>query len=176
MDGAWSIVLYPDLNNDRPDITRNPEDEASPWAQRGAPCATSPNTEFGCSYYAPDTKMTSPAIIQLPSYQITTNAAPGYLDVTVQATDESGIHCIGVIKPGEASWTFSPTQQQHPTSASYSWTTRITNSGTLYVFAVDNCWPCARPAQKRTPKIANNPDSRIKLATTATIFPVSIFT
>lgn len=42
VDSAWSIVVYPDLNNDRPDNTRNPEREASPWTQRGAPCTTGP--------------------------------------------------------------------------------------------------------------------------------------
>lgn len=140
VDSAWSIVVYPDLNNDRPDNTRNPEDEASPWAQRGAPCATGPSL-IGCGYYLPDTKMNSSAIIQLPTYQITTNGGPGYLDVTVQATDESGIHLIGYLRPGETNWNLSPTQPQHPTSASYSYgPIRITNSGTLFVAAVDNGW------------------------------------
>ena len=138
VDADWSIVLYPDLNNDRPDNTRNPEDEASPWTQRGAPCTTGPISGLGCSYLSPDTKMTSAAVIHLPTYQVTTNGGPGYLDVTIQATDESGIHLIGVVKPGEASWTYSPTQPQHPTSASYSWTVRITNNGSLYYAALDN--------------------------------------
>ncbi len=101
VDSAWSIVFYPDLNNDRPDLSRNPEDEASPWAQRCAPCATGPNTTLGCYYLPSDTKMTSAAIIHLPTYVVTTNGGPGYLDVTIQATDESGIHLIGVVKPGE---------------------------------------------------------------------------
>ncbi len=137
-DSTWSIVLYPDLHNDRPDITRNPEFEPSPWAQSGAPCATGPNTDFGCSYLPPDTKMTSPAVVNLPTFQVTTNVGPGYLDVTIRATDESGIHVIGCIKPGETNWTTSPTQPQHPTGDSYSWTVRITNSGTLRVAAIDN--------------------------------------
>ena len=172
VDTAWSIILYPDLNNDRPDITRNPENEASPWTQRGAPCATGPNTEFGCSYFLPDTKLNSAAVINLPTYQITTNGGPGYLDVTVQATDQSGIHLIGVIKPGETNWTFSPTQPQHPTSASYSWTVRITNSGTLWYAALDNGFngPSSSPSvtltvpppdtTKPTVSITNPPSAR----------------
>jgi hypothetical protein len=138
-DSTWSIVLYPDLHNDRPDIDRDPNREASPWAQRGAPCATGPQTLLGgCSYFLPDTKMTSPAVVHLPTVQVTTNGGPGYLDATIRATDESGIHLIGCIKPGETNWTISPTQPQHPTSDSYAWTVRIMNSGTLRVDALDN--------------------------------------
>jgi len=138
-DSTWSIVLYPDENNNRPDITRNPEDEASPWAQRGAPCATGPQVlTGGCSYLAPDTKMTSAAVINLPTYQVTYTPGNGYVDVTVLATDESGIHYIGYMKPGDSAWSYSPTQPQDPTSDSYSYTVRVTTSGTFYTFAVDN--------------------------------------
>lgn len=138
VDTAWSIVFNPDLHNDRPDLSRNPEDEASPWAQRGAPCATGPNTSLGCSYLAPDTKMTRAAVIGLPTYQVTTNGGPGYLDVTIRATDASGIHYIGCRRPGEATWDYGQTQPQHPTSDSYSRTVRVTTNGTLLFFAVDN--------------------------------------
>jgi hypothetical protein len=139
IDADWSIVLYPDLNNNRPDITRNPEDEASPWAQRGAPCATGPQVlTGGCSYLAPDTKMTSAAVINLPTYQVTQVSGNGYVDVTVTATDESGIHYIGYERPGDTGWSYSPTQPQDPTSSSYSYTVRVTSSGTFYTFAVDN--------------------------------------
>lgn len=41
-DNQWGIVNYPDSYNDRPDLTRDPDFEASPWAQRGAPCDTGP--------------------------------------------------------------------------------------------------------------------------------------
>jgi len=139
VESAWSIVEYPDLNNDLPDLTRNPENEASPWAQRGAPCATGPRGGFfGCSYLPPDTKMTQPSVINLPTYEITAVPGPGYVDVTIRATDESGIHLIGCVKPGESTWTYSPTQPQHPTSDSYSWTVQVTTSGRLYYAAVDN--------------------------------------
>jgi hypothetical protein len=137
-DSQWSIVSYPDWNNNRADSTRNPEDEASPWAQRGAPCATGPISSLGCSYLPPDTKMTSAAITNLPTYQVTTNGGPGYLDVTIQATDESGIHYIGCIIPGTSTWDFGQTQPQHPTSASYSRTVHVTTNGTLWYFARDN--------------------------------------
>lgn len=124
----YSILTFPSDHNDAPTPPSDPSYEFSPWAQRGAP-GHSPTY---------NTYMTRPSVTNLPTYQVTTNGGPGYLDVTVQATDESGIHFIGVVKPGEASWTYSPTQPQHPTSASYSWTTRITNSGTLYYAALDN--------------------------------------
>src|SRR6266511_1005367 len=153
-DSTWSIVLYPDLHNDRPDNTRNPEFEPSPWAQRGAPCATGPIPDFGCNYFLPDTKMTTPAVIHLPTYQVTTNGGPGYLDVTIRATDESGIHVIGCIKPGETNWTTSPTQPQHPTSDSYSWTIRIINSGTLRYAAIDNGFN--GPSAGATPSVTLN--------------------
>ncbi|MBE0540207.1 MAG: hypothetical protein IH623_02375, partial [Verrucomicrobia bacterium] len=137
-DSQWSIVSYPDLHNDRPDNTRNPEREASPWAQRGAPCGTGPDL-FGCSYSAPDTKMNRSAVITLPTYQVTPVSGIGYVDVTIRATDESGIHYIGYRKPGDATWYYSAKQPQHPTSDSFSFApVRITTSGTLYVFAVDN--------------------------------------
>ena len=124
----WSILTFPSDHNDAPTPPSDPSYEFSPWAQRGAP-GHSPTY---------NTYMTRPSVINLPTYQVTTSGGPGYLDVTIQATDESGIHFIGVVKPGETSWTYSPTQQQHPTSASYSWTTRVTNSGTLYYAAIDN--------------------------------------
>ena len=138
-DSQWSIVNYPDSFNDWPANLREPDVEASPWAQRGAPCATGPyGTSLGCSYNSPDTQMTQPAVISLPTYQVTLVTNAGYADVTVQATDESGIHFIRCIKPGETDWTLGPTQPQHPISDTCSWTVRITNSGTFYYAAVDN--------------------------------------
>lgn len=126
----WSILIWPADHNDAPTPPSDPSYEFSPWAQRGAP---------GSFFGQPgNTYMTRPSAINLPTYQVTTNGGPGYLDVTIQATDASGIHLIGVVKPGETSWTYSPNQPQHPTSASYSWTVRITNSGTLYYAAMDN--------------------------------------
>lgn len=137
VDSAWSIVLYPDIHNDRPDLTRNPENEPSPWAQRGAPCATGPILS-GCGYYLPDTKMNRAAVVSAPSYQVTTNSNPGYVDVTVRATDVSGIHHIGYKKPGDSDWSYSPAQPQHPTSDSYAYTVRVTSSGAFHYFARDN--------------------------------------
>jgi len=82
--------------------------------------------------------MTSSAIISYPTYQVTQTAGNGYVDVVVTATDESGIHLIGYKKPGDSNWSYSPTQAQHPTSASYSYSVRATSSGTFAVFAEDN--------------------------------------
>jgi hypothetical protein len=138
-DNTWSIVLYPDYHNDRPDMTRNPEREASPWAQRGAPAgATGPQVILDLGYSLPDTKMTSASIIKVPTYQVTEVAGNSYVDVTVRATDESGIHIIGYKKPGDANWSYSPRQPQDPTSDSYSYTVRVTTSGYFYTFAEDN--------------------------------------
>lgn len=137
VDSAWSIVLYPDIHNDRPDATRNPENEPSPWAQRGAPCATGPQVS-GCGYYLPDTKMNRAAVVSAPTYQVTTSSNPGYVDVTIRATDVSGIHYIGYKKPGDADWSYSPTQPQHPTSDSYAYTVRVTSNGPFHYFAMDN--------------------------------------
>jgi hypothetical protein len=138
-DNTWSIVLYPDYHNDRPDATRNPEREASPWAQRGAPAgATGPQVIIDLGYTLPDTKMTSASVIKVPTYQVTQVTGNGYVDVTVRATDESGIHYIGYKKPGDTVWIYSPTQPQDPTSDTYSYTVRVTRSGNFYTFAVDN--------------------------------------
>jgi hypothetical protein len=131
--GDWSILNYPADHNDAPTPPSDPSYEFSPWAQRGAP---------GGSFWGPspgNTYMTRPSVINLPTYQLTQVTNAGYADVTIQATDESGIHYIGYKKPGDANWNYSPTQVQHPTSDTYSFgAVRITNSGTLYVFAVDN--------------------------------------
>lgn len=137
----WSILSFPADHNDAPTPPSDPSYEFSPWAQRGAPGHSPTYNTF----------LTRPSVINLPTYQVTTNGGPGYLDVTVQAKDESGIHFIGVVKPGEASWTYSPTQPQHPTSDSYSWTVRITNSGTLYYAALDNGGNA--PSAAQTPSV-----------------------
>ncbi len=128
----WSIAIYPDDHNDAPTPPTDPSYEFSPFAQRGAP---------GGSFFGQpgNTYLTRPSVINLPTYQLTQVTNAGYADVTIQATDESGIHLIGYIKPGETNWNYSPTQMQHPTSDTYSFgPVRLTNSGTLYVFAVDN--------------------------------------
>lgn len=127
----WSIAVYPDDHNDAPTPPTDPSYEFSPFAQRGAPGGTL----FG---QPGNTYMTRASVINSPTLQVTQISGAGYADVTIRATDESGIHLIGCIKPGETNWTLSPTQPQHPTSDSYSWTVRITNSGNLRVAAIDN--------------------------------------
>jgi hypothetical protein len=128
----WNIAVYPDDHNDAPTPPTDPSYEFSPFAQRGAP---------GGSFFGQpgNTYLTRPSVISLPTYQLTQVTNAGYADVTIQATDESGIHYIGYIKPGETNWNYSPTQAQHPTSDTYAFgPVRLTNSGTLYVFAMDN--------------------------------------
>ena len=122
----WSILTFPADHNDAPTPPSDPAYEFSPWAQRGAPGHSPTYNTF----------MTRPSVIKLPTYQVTQVTNAGYVDVTIRATDESGIHFIGCIKPHETTWTYSPTQSQHPTSASYSWTVRITNSGSLFYAAL----------------------------------------
>ena len=128
----WNIAVYPDDHNDAPTPPTDPSYEFSPFAQRGAP---------GGSFFGQpgNTYLTRPSVISLPTYQVTQVTNAGYLEVTVQATDESGIHYIGYKKPGDADWNYSLTQPQHPTSDTYSFgPIQITNSGTFYVFAMDN--------------------------------------
>lgn len=128
----WNIAVYPDDHNDAPTPPTDPSYEFSPFAQRGAPGGTF----FG---QPGNTYLTRPSVISLPTYQVTQVTNAGYLEVTIQATDESGIHYIGYKKPGDTNWNYSPTQAQHPTSDTYSFgPVQITNSGTLYIFAVDN--------------------------------------
>ena len=123
----WSILSYPGDHNDAPTPPSDPSYEFSPWAQRGAPGVGSGNTY-----------MTRPSVITLPTYEVTQVPSPGYVDVTVRATDVSGIHYIGYKKPGETTWSHSPTQPQHPTSDSFSYPVRVTSSGTFHYFAMDN--------------------------------------
>ena len=134
----WSILTYPGDHNDAPDLTLNPDTEFSPWSQRGAP--TSPSV--GPGYFGPNpnnTYLTRAAVINLPTYQVTQVAGNGYVDVTVRATDESGIHYISYMKPGDTAWSWSPRQPQHPTSDSYTFgPIRITSSGTFFAYAMDN--------------------------------------
>jgi hypothetical protein len=140
----WNILNYPGDHNDAPTPPTDPSYEFSPFAQRGAP---------GGSFFGQpgNTYMTRASVISMPTYQVTQVTNAGYVDVTVQATDESGIHLIGVVKPGATNWTYSPTQPQHPTSDSYAWTTRITNSGTLYYAALDNGGNA--PSAAQTPSV-----------------------
>lgn len=137
IESNWSIVYYPSTHNDLPDLTRNPDSEASPWAQRGAPCGTGPSF-LGCDYDPPDTKMNRSAVVNLPTYQFSAEYGNGYTDITVKATDESGIHYIGYMKPGDTVWSYSPTQTQDPYYDNYSFTFRVNQSGYFYAYAIDN--------------------------------------
>jgi hypothetical protein len=133
--GEWSIVSFPDNHNDAPDLTVNPNRELSPWAQRGAPASGGPR--YGGSN-PNNTYLTLDAVIALPVYELTQVAGPGYVDVTIRASDTSGIHQIGYRRPGDSGWQYSPRQPQHPTSDSYAYTVRVTTEGYLDYYAQDN--------------------------------------
>ena len=106
----------------------NPSKALTPWAQRGAP-GSSPNPS--------NSNMIYPSVIKLPTYSVSSTSGSGYTEVRIQATDESGIHQIAYKAPGDSGWSYSPVQPQHPTSASYSYSIPVTQSGTLQVYAVD---------------------------------------
>jgi hypothetical protein len=139
--GAVSILTNADDHNDAPTPPSDPSYEFSPWAQRGAPGGSFWGGSPGNTY------MTRASVVALPLYQVTQVSNPGRVDVTVQARDESGIHFIACIKPGETNWTYGPTLPQHSVSDSSSWTVRITNSGTLHYAAVDNAGNAPTAAQ-----------------------------
>ena len=128
----WSIAtaLGCYAHNNTPGLVfSSPEYELSPWAQRGAPG------------YSPDpknTNMTRGALIKLPTYQVWQTTGPTYCDVSIKATDESGIHFIAAKLPGAAQWSFSPRQPQNPTSDSYIYTVRVSSPGNLFFYAQDN--------------------------------------
>ncbi|MCU0782576.1 MAG: leucine-rich repeat protein [Verrucomicrobia bacterium] len=134
----WQISMFPEEHNDAPDLSVEPGTEESPWAQRGAPPSSS---EGPGSYPNPNNaRLTRPAVIAFPTY-----LTPSYsrinattIDVTITATDASGIAYIGYKMPGSSTWSYTSWQAQHPTSASYAYVIRITSAGTLYYFAEDN--------------------------------------
>jgi len=137
-DSLWSILKNPDNHNYKPGTERAPDTEMSPWAQRGAPCGTGPFPGESCGYPEPDTHLVRTSVISLPEYQVTQTNGEGYADVTILASDESGIHYIAYKKPDDTDWNRSPVQPQDPYSGSYSYTVRLIKSGYLYVFAMDN--------------------------------------
>ena len=130
--GDWNIATAPGCyaHNNMPGIIiSSPDYELSPWAQRGAP-GYSPNPK--------NTNMTRSSVIKTPTYQVWQTAGANYCDVSIKASDESGIHFIAVKLPGAAQWTFSPRQPQNPTGPSYTYTVRVTAPGYLYFYAQDN--------------------------------------
>ena len=135
----WDISLYPAEHNDAPDATVNPDTEESPWSQRGAPAGGSDGPVFGGANpnnaYLRNSAVTAFPTYLTPSYS-RINATT--IDVTITATDESGIAYIGYEMPGSSTWSYTDWQVQHPTSASFAYVIRITSAGTLYYFAEDN--------------------------------------
>jgi uncharacterized repeat protein (TIGR02543 family) len=95
--GNWNILTDPISHNDRPDNTRNPERELSPWAQRGAPPSTGPFV-FGSPYSGtlwPDTRLTRPSVASGPSIMAYVGASqPGGVRIMIRGVDVSGVFRI----------------------------------------------------------------------------------
>ena len=120
---------YCDEHNDLYDNIwpNDPDTQLAPVVQRGAKGGTS-------------TRMTAGAAGDLPACEVSAVQIGAEVYVTIEATDRSGIHYIGY-NVGASTWQYSPTQPQHPTSASYQFTIpleEITESTWVYYFAVDN--------------------------------------
>lgn len=142
----WQIHQYPAEHNDAPDAVGGPapynwpepHQEMSPWAQRGAPSGITGPVRSGSNpnnaYLTKDSTITFPTCVL--SYSRINNTT---IDVTIKATDVSGIAYVGYKFPNSSSsWSFTSWQTQHPISDSYSYVKRISSSGTLYYFAEDN--------------------------------------
>ena len=125
----WSILDYPARHNETPTLTREPATVMTPWAQRGAPAFEGVNPG--------NTRMTRPAVVTLPTYEVTQVTGDGWADVTIRAQDVSGIHQIFALPSGANQWLASPVQPQHPLSDAYAYTIRVQAEGDLVFFAVD---------------------------------------
>lgn len=139
-DGEWSIASYPDNHNNRPDGNRDPHYELSPWSQRGAPPATGPNMS---GLYSgppwPDTKMTKPSVVNLPTIEVTVQSVTlTSAIVRLRATDESGIWRISYQPPGSSTWVDRDNPLRHPDSDSWYVDVTLTSQGNLYVKAKDH--------------------------------------
>ncbi len=133
----WDISLYPEEHNDTPDFTVNPDVEESPWAQRGAPSSSDEGPGFSGDN-PHNAYLSKSAITENPTCQASYVYNGGNLDVTVNATDVSGIARIAYKINASGTWQYTDWQTQYPTSDSYSCKFSITNSCTLYYFAEDN--------------------------------------
>jgi large repetitive protein len=128
-----SITSNVALHNDcYHSVDQDPDENLSPIVQ----CGGHGNPAAITSY----TNMTKNAVRTLPSCNASYNATNCTATVTISATDESGIHLIGYSLNGGSDWYYSPTQPQHPTSATYTYQLplTITQSGYIYFYAIDN--------------------------------------
>jgi len=133
---AWNISNNTgvELHNDMPDLSVDPHRELSPWAQRGSP----PNTGPSSSAHQDNSYLISDAVIDLPTYEVSTWLSNDHMVVQIQAKDvKSGIHLIGYMKPGESSWSYSR-NVQHPSTDTYTKTYDVYSEGWFYYYAQDN--------------------------------------
>ncbi len=133
----WDISLYPDEHNDSPDLSVDPDTEESPWAQRGAPASSSEGPGFDGNN-PNNASLNKVAVTANPVCKLSYVQNNENLEITVTATDVSGIARIAYKIGASATWQYTPWQTQYPVSDSYSYKATITNSCVLYYFAQDN--------------------------------------
>ena len=98
-----------DSHNDFYDAPWDPNTEAAPIVQCGL------DGEGGISSH-----MIRASQVDLPLCTASSSLFEDQIWVTLSAEDTSGIHRIAA-RTGDDPWTYSPTQNQHPDSASYAW-------------------------------------------------------
>ena len=134
----WNIATDAGVgyHNNMPGSTVDPDFELSPWAQRGAPPVTGPT--FNQSDNPHNSFMIRPALIDLPTYEVSSYISGDHFVVTVKARDvKSGIHLIGYRLPGGSGWSYKK-NVQHPSSDTYTQTFNVYSEGTFYYWAQDN--------------------------------------
>lgn len=134
---SWDISRDPDSHNDMPDLTVEPDDELSPWAQRGATTSSATGPGYSGPPW-PDTRMTLPAVINNPFLEAELlEETDTYMDIRLRATDESGIWGFKYWPSTEGEvWARNP--NRHPVSDTYVHDIRIFSEGDLTVRAIDH--------------------------------------
>jgi len=134
---AWNISNDEgvEAHNNMPDLSVDPDFELSPWAQRGSPPNTGP---YWSAPHSDNSYMTRSALIDLPTYEVSSWVDGDHMVVQVKAKDiKSGIHKIGYRLPGGSGWTYSR-NVQHPSSDTYTQQYNIYSEGYFYYWAQDN--------------------------------------
>jgi len=134
---SWDISKYPASHNNMPDLTVEPNDELSPWAQRGATTSSATGPGYSGPPW-PDTRMTLKAVVEVPVVEVDVlETTETYVDVRLRATDESGIWGFKYKLPGQTVWTTGRNPNRHPVSDTYTRDIRLTSEGELTVKAID---------------------------------------
>jgi len=111
---------------------QNPCETLAPIVQCGG--HGNSNANGGCS------NLDNDATIDYPTYNANYSLSGNSVNVSIQANDKSGIHYIKYKVGSDGSVIASPTQPQHPTSSSYtySFTVAMSESDYIYFYAKDN--------------------------------------